>query len=48
MQVRLPRDVKAWIEAQACENGCSQNSEVIRALRERMQRVEASPSQYQQ
>lgn len=40
MQIRLPADVKAWIECQARENGSSQNSEVIRALRERMDRLE--------
>lgn len=36
MQLRLPPDVKAWIEAQTRLNGSSQNSEVIRALRAAM------------
>ncbi len=31
--VRLPQDLKDWIEAEAARNGASQNSEVIRALR---------------
>ena len=39
-QLRLPDDLKAWIEEQARLNGASQNSEVIRALRERMERAE--------
>ncbi|SDX21297.1 Arc family DNA-binding protein [Roseicitreum antarcticum] len=36
--IRLPADLKEWIEAQAAINGSSQNSEVIRAIRERMDR----------
>lgn len=39
-QLRLPDDLKAWIEEQARLNGASQNSEVIRAIRERMERAE--------
>ena len=38
MQLRLPADLKEWIEAQAAKNGASQNSEIIRAVRERMER----------
>lgn len=34
--VRLPRDVKAWIEHEAARNGASQNSEIVRAIRARM------------
>ena len=34
--VRLPRDVKTWIERQAARNGASQNSEIIRSIRLRM------------
>ena len=41
MQLRLPTDLKAWIAAQAERNASSQNSEVIRAVRERMERQEA-------
>lgn len=40
--VRFPADVKAWLMEQAARNGSSQNSEVIRAVRERMDR-EAQP-----
>ena len=40
MQLRLPPDLKDWIAAQAKINGSSQNSEVIRAIRERMERQE--------
>lgn len=38
LMVRLPHDVKAWLSAQAERNQSSQNSEVIRAIRERMTR----------
>ena len=38
MQVRLPADAKAWIEDQAVVNASSQNSEVVRSIRERMER----------
>ncbi|WP_417257159.1 Arc family DNA-binding protein [Celeribacter halophilus] len=40
LPIRFPHDVKAWLEAQAEVNGSSQNSEVIRAVRDRMARVE--------
>jgi hypothetical protein len=36
--LRVPADVKAWMKEQADLNGCSQNSEVIRALRAAMAR----------
>lgn len=42
MQVRLPDDVKAWLASQSEANQSSQNSEIIRALRERMDRTEAT------
>lgn len=38
LQLRLPDDVKEWIEVEAAKNSCSQNSEIIRAIRERMDR----------
>mgnify|MGYP000965518267 CR=1 FL=1 len=38
MQLRLPTDVKDWIEADAEKNGASQNSEIVRSIRERMTR----------
>lgn len=40
MQLRLPTDLKEWIAAQAAANASSQNSEIIRAIRERMERTE--------
>lgn len=44
MQLRLPPDLKAWIAEQADRNGSSQNSEVIRAIRAAMARVEPQPN----
>ena len=37
--LRLPEELKAWVEEQAEKNGSSQNSEVIRAVRERAARI---------
>jgi poly(3-hydroxybutyrate) depolymerase len=37
--MRFPQDVKAWLQAQADLHGSSQNSEAIRAIRERMDRI---------
>lgn len=42
---RLPHDVREWIEAQARLNASSQNSEVIRAIRERMERARQQEAQ---
>ncbi|MES2844860.1 MAG: Arc family DNA-binding protein [Pseudomonadota bacterium] len=39
LPVRLPADVKTWLEDQATRNGSSQNSEIIRSVRERMDRT---------
>ena len=35
--VRLPPDVKAWLASEAVRNASSQTSEVVRAIRERME-----------
>ena len=35
--VRLPRDVKRWLEHEAARNAASQNSEIVRSLRLRME-----------
>ncbi|UWQ83525.1 Arc family DNA-binding protein [Leisingera caerulea] len=35
-QLRLPRDVKEWIERQSETNMSSQNSEIVRAIRAAM------------
>jgi hypothetical protein len=42
LQLRLPTDLKDWIAAQAAVNVSSQNSEIIRAIRERMDCVKES------
>ena len=34
--LRLPRDVKDWVEKEAARTLASQNSEIIRAIRIRM------------
>jgi plasmid stability protein len=36
LTVRLPSDIKAWLELEAARYGASQGSEVIRSLRARM------------
>lgn len=36
--VRLPVDVKAWLKSQADYHQSSQTSEIVRAIRERMER----------
>ncbi|PWE57162.1 DNA-binding protein [Metarhizobium album] len=38
--IRLPLDVKAFVDEQSERYGSSQNSEIVRALRERMDRVQ--------
>jgi hypothetical protein len=35
--VRLPSDVKAWLAAEAVRNLSTQTSEVVRAIRQRME-----------
>lgn len=37
LQLRLPIELKNWIVAQAASNGSSQNGEIIRSIRERME-----------
>ncbi|WP_027527430.1 Arc family DNA-binding protein [Bradyrhizobium sp. Ec3.3] len=39
--VRLPADVKAWLASEAERNFSSQNSELVRAAREKMERRNA-------
>jgi predicted HicB family RNase H-like nuclease len=41
MVVRMPQDVKAWLETEAARTGASQNSEIVRSLRDRMEREPA-------
>jgi hypothetical protein len=37
MLIRVPVDVKAWLEAEARRNLSSQSSEIIRSIRARME-----------
>ena len=37
--IRLPDDVKVWLQEQSEKNFSSQNSEIVRAIRERMDRL---------
>lgn len=46
--IRLPRDVKTWLRAQASRNSSSQGSEAVRAIRERMDREQSAKSRLQQ
>lgn len=36
LKIRVPRDVKAFIEGEARENSSSQNSEIVRCIRAAM------------
>ena len=47
VNMRIPADLKSWIQAQSLKNGSSQNSEVVRALRERKERIEAEAAHEQ-
>lgn len=38
LMVRLPDEIKSFVEAEAARNGNSQNSEIIRCIREKMDR----------
>jgi hypothetical protein len=38
--VRLPKEVKAWLKEQASIHSSSETSEIIRAVRERMERID--------
>ena len=46
--VRLPPDVKEWIALQARRNASSQTSEVVRSIKERMERNQPSVAKSQQ
>lgn len=37
--LRLPAEMKAWVQVQAKRNGASLNSEIVRSIRERMDRM---------
>ncbi|MGU3496324.1 Arc family DNA-binding protein [Xanthobacteraceae bacterium A53D] len=40
MVIRLPAAMKAWVQEEAGRNGASLNSEIVRSIRERMDRME--------
>ncbi len=40
--VRLPEDAKRWLEGEARRNASSQNSEVVRSIRGRMEKQAAT------
>jgi hypothetical protein len=44
--VRLPKDVKNWLLEQAAENASSQTSEIVRAVRERMERQQKTKTDF--
>lgn len=44
LQLRLPPDVKTWVEHEAKRNGSSQNSEIVRALRAAMEKSSTAPA----
>jgi hypothetical protein len=44
MLVRLPHALKAWIVEEAARNCASHNSEIVRCVRERMEREKAAAS----
>lgn len=39
LKIRVPADVKAFLAAEAEKNASSQTSEIVRAVRERMERT---------
>jgi hypothetical protein len=43
-RLRVPSDVKAWLEIESANNGTSQNAEIIRALVRHRDREEAARS----
>lgn len=38
--LRIPPDMKAFLAAECARHGSSQNSEIMRAIRERMERIQ--------
>ena len=40
--LRLPKDVKAWVEKEAARTLASQNSEILRCIRARMDAEQSS------
>jgi len=48
LQLRLPSELKDWIAEQAVANASSQNSEIIRAIRERMDRSTSATAMFEE
>jgi hypothetical protein len=44
--LRLPPDAKAFIAAKAERNSSSQNSEIVRCIRDRMEKMAATGSKF--
>lgn len=44
--LRIPANVKAFIAEQAARNGSSQNSEIVRCIRDRMEKMATTGSQF--
>lgn len=42
LKIKLPADIKKWIEDEAQKNMRSQNAEIVFALKEKMDRQKAS------
>lgn len=40
LTVRIPADIRDWLTGQVKRNASSHSSEIVRALRERMERME--------
>lgn len=47
IQLRLPPDAKEFIATEAEKNASSQNSEIVRCIRERMERLEKEKGEAQ-
>jgi hypothetical protein len=44
LMLRLPADCKTWLAEQSRKNASSQNSEIVRCIRERMEKGVAAPT----
>lgn len=44
--LRLPQDAKAFISGQAARNSSSQNSEIVRCIRDRMEKMATTGSEF--
>lgn len=39
LMLRIPAEIRHWLEAEAARTGASLNSEIVRAIREKMDRA---------